>query len=178
MSFDLTLAKFSSSGQWSGIRVLNSDDEKELIKISAVINDEYLTLASLIKSGSIDGNALFYLNYGRPEDLSYLMEKNLIDWSANQRKIALMRRKSPMISITDQVRQAIRYRFSALILFDDENEEKDPLESDFNHRLTLSQEWNRFTSKKGFIVIVFIISMDHSFDFRSSISSRWKNVQS
>ena len=148
-SSDLTLSKPSSTGQWSGVVTVASDNDRELTKVAAVINQEYLTRSSLIKSGTIQSNRIYFLNYGRVEDLSDLMEKNLIDWSEEQPKVALMRRRSTLISTTEQIRQAIRYQFSALVLFDDDEQssEENPLDS--KSRLTLAQEGKRLKSKKG-----------------------------
>jgi hypothetical protein len=58
-----------------------------------------------------------------------------------------MRRKSTIISQTEQIRQAIHYGFPGLVLFDDD--ESNPQITTTNDRQSFSDEWERLSTDKG-----------------------------
>ena len=62
-------------------------------------------------------NYIYYANYGRQEDFAYLINKNQISFENNNHAIVFMRRKSTIISQTEQIHQAIHYGFAGLVLF-------------------------------------------------------------
>jgi hypothetical protein len=100
----------------------------------------------LIKSGKINANYIYYVNYGRQEDFSYLIKQNQIEFENNDKTIIFMRRKSTIISQTEQIRQAIYYRFAGLVLFDDD--ESNPQIATTNDRQSFSDEWQRLSTEK------------------------------
>jgi hypothetical protein len=55
-----------------------------------------------------------------------------------------MRRKSTIISQTEQIRQAIHYGFAGLVLFDDD----EPIPTTTNDRQSFSDEWRRLSTEK------------------------------
>jgi hypothetical protein len=102
----------------------------------------------LIKSGRIDANYIYYVNYGRKEDFAYLIKQNQIQFENNNKTIIFMRRKSTIISQTEQIRQAIHYKFAGLVLFDD-NQLNEQLTTTTNDRQSFSDEWKRLFTEKG-----------------------------
>lgn len=152
-SSDLTLSKSSLTVQWSGIVTMMNDDEEKSIRFPSLINEDYLTSSTLRKSGTMESNRIFFLNFGRLEDFAFLIEQNLIDSTDDQTKIGVLKRKSTLISMTEQIRQAIHFGFSALIFFDDDDDEDENQQNfnnqiDLNQRLTLTKEMKRLTTKK------------------------------
>lgn len=147
ISYDLTLSTYAQSSQWSGIQLLNGKTNDELAKFNLLSTNEYLTFSSLIKSGQVDANFIFYVNYGRAEDFAYLFKQNQIQFEHINQTILFMRRRSSIISQTEQIRQAIRYGFSGLVLFDDN--EPNPEITTTNDRQSFTNEWTRFSTNKG-----------------------------
>ncbi|UJR16475.1 hypothetical protein I4U23_003377 [Adineta vaga] len=150
LSYDLTLSSYSFSPQWSGVQLFESGTDKEIKKYNVLSTKDYLTFSSLIKSGRINPNYIYYANYGRQEDFAYLIHKNQIQFENNDKTIVFMRRKSTVISQTEQIRQASRYGYSGLVLFDDE--EKEPqlttTTTTTKDQLTFLEEWERRSSGK------------------------------
>lgn len=150
LSYDLTLSKYAPSSQWSGIEVINKKNE-QLEKLNVIINNDYLSFSSLIKSGKILANYIYYVNYGRQEDFAHLIKKSLIDFKNNDNTIVFMRRKSTIISQTEQIRQAIRYGFGGLVLFDHDESNQQITTTD--ERQSFSEEWARLLTEKGTLKI-------------------------
>lgn len=98
----------------------------------------------MIKPGQIDGNYIYYVNYGRQEDFAYLIKKSQISLDKIHQSILFMRRKSIIISQTEQIRQAIHYGFPGLVLFDDD--ESNPQITTTNDRQSF---WDRLSTDKG-----------------------------
>ncbi|CAF4228132.1 unnamed protein product [Rotaria sp. Silwood2] len=146
LSYDLTLSTYSPSTQWSGIQLLDKTNDKELDKFNLLPTNDYLTFSSFIKSGRINANYIYYVNYGRQEDFAYLINNNQIQFENNDHTIIFMRRKSTIISQTEQIRQAIRYGFVGLVLFDD-NESNQQITTT-NDRQSFSNEWRRLSTEK------------------------------
>jgi hypothetical protein len=145
-SYDLTLSTYSPSTQWSGIQLLDGNTDHELAKFNILPTNDYLTFSSLIKSGRINANYIFYVNYGRQEDFAYLIKKNAIHFENKDKTIIFMRRQSTIISQTEQIHQAIRYKFAGLVLFDDDEQPNQITTT--NDRQTFSQEWERLSTDK------------------------------
>ncbi|CAF0853609.1 unnamed protein product [Rotaria sordida] len=150
LSYDLTLSKYSPSTQWSGIQLFDKTNDQELAKFNLLSTNDYLTFSSLIKSGKIDANYIYYVNYGRQEDFAYLIKNNQIQFENNDRTIIFMRRKSTIISQTEQIRQAIHYGFAGLVLFDDDDDDNDVNQqiTTTNDRQSFSNEWERLSTEK------------------------------
>ncbi|CAF1544003.1 unnamed protein product [Rotaria sp. Silwood1] len=144
LSYDLTLSTYSPSTQWSGIQLLDKKTDQELAKFNLLTTNDYLTFSSLIKSGRINANYIYYVNYGRQEDFAYLIKNNKIQLENNDRTIIFMRRKSTIISQTEQIRQAIHYGFAGLVLFDDQESNQQTT----NDRQSFSDEWTRLSTDK------------------------------
>ncbi len=147
LSYDLTLSTYSSSSQWSGIQLIDGKADQELAKFNLLSTNDYLTFSSLVKSGKIDGNYIYYANYGRQEDFAYLIQQNQISLDKIHQSILFMRRKSTIISQTEQIRQAIRYGFPGLVLFDDDD--SNPQITTTNDRQSFFNEWERLSTDKG-----------------------------
>ena len=147
LSYDLTLSTYAQSSQWSGIQLINGKTNEELAKFNLLSTNDYLTFSSLIKSGQIDASYIFYVNYGRAEDFAYLLKQNQIPFDQINQTILFMRRQSSIISQTEQIRQAIHYGFSGLVLFDDN--EPNPQTATTNDRQSFTNEWTRFSTNKG-----------------------------
>ncbi len=147
LSYDLTLSTYSPSTQWSGIQLFDEKNDVEIKKFDLLTTDDYLTFSSLIKSGRINANRIYYVNYGRQEDFDYLIKKTQIHLENKDTTIVFMRRKSTIISQTQQIRQAIHYGFAGLVLFD--YEESNPQITTTNDRRTFAEEWERHSSEKG-----------------------------
>ena len=146
LSYDLTLSTYAPASQWSGIQLLEGKTDQELAKFSLLTSNDYLTFSSLVKSGRVDGNAIFYVNYGRSEDFAYLFKQNQIPSDQIKQSILFMRRRSTLISQTEQIRQAIRYGFTALVLFDDND--ANPQIATTNDRQSFAHEWARLSTNK------------------------------
>lgn len=144
LTYDVNLSKLVSSNIWSGIQVLDSKNEAELLKANILSAENFVSFSSLMKSGKIDASSIYYVNYGRQEDFAYLL-KNRITGGNFERSIVFMRRKPTIISQTEQIHQAINYGFNALILFDD-NENSKTKTSD---RLTFFQNWAAYADPQG-----------------------------
>jgi len=142
--YDINLSKYISSNQWNGIELLDGKTEKELLKIDRLLTNDFLSFSSLIKSGTITGNSIYYVNYGRQEDFAYLFE-NRIRFENQEKSILFMRRKSTIISQTEQIHQAIHYGFGGLVLFDDNENQQIPTT---NNRHSFFREWARYTGMK------------------------------
>ena len=147
LSFDLTLSTYAPSPQWSGIQVLDAKTDNELNRYKLAVTNEYLTLSSLIKSGRVQANYIYYANYGRQEDFAYLLKKNQIQLVNNDKTIVFMRRKTTVISQTEQIRRAGRYGFAGLVLFDDG--EQQPHMNATSDRQSFVDEWERLSSARG-----------------------------
>ncbi|CAF4117947.1 unnamed protein product, partial [Adineta steineri] len=145
-SYDVTLSKYVSSTQWSGIKLVNRKTDEEIIKFNLLTTDDYLTFSSLIKSGRIDANYIYYVNYGRHEDFAYLLKTNQIQLKNNDKTIIFMRRKSTIISQTEQIRQALAYGFAGLVLFD--YDEINSQITTTNDRQSFAEKWNNDFSEK------------------------------
>jgi hypothetical protein len=141
----------------------------------------------LIKSGRINANYIYYVNYGRQEDFAYLIKKSQIHFENKDKTIIFMRRKSSIISQTEQIRQAIHYRFAALVLFDDDDQPNQITTT--NDRQTFSQEWERLSTDKErqkFLdgisneddrqIPVLILSYSDVQNIFSSESNKWLSV--
>jgi hypothetical protein len=148
---------------------LDDKTNQELAKFNLLTTNEYLTFSSLIKSGRIDANYIYYVNYGRQEDFAYLIKQNQIQFENNNKTIIFMRRKSTIISQTEQIRQAIHYGFSGLVLFDDDDEANQQITTTTNDRQSFSDEWRRIPTEKGkenrnkFFIIFKLIKTDKNF---------------
>ena len=81
------------------------------------------------------------------KDFAYLIKHSQIEFENNNKTIIFMRRKSTIISQTEQIRQAIRYRFAGIVLFDDESNEQITTTTD--DRQSFSDEWKRLSTEKG-----------------------------
>ena len=149
-SYDVTLSAYASADQWNGIQLLDRDTNDELAKFGRVSTEDYLTFSSLIKSGTSNGHFIYYVNYGQPEDLAYLINQNVIHRENNEKTIVFMRRQSRVMSQTEQIRQAIHHRFAGLVLFDDEGSDQNCDENTAtNDRRSFSQEWKSLKTDKG-----------------------------
>ena len=148
LSYDLTLTKFAPSNQWSGIQLIDDEKDQELTKFNLQSTDEYLTYSSLIKSGRFDGKFVCYVNYGRDEDFAYLFQQNAIQYENHRQTIVFMRRKSTLISPTEQIRQAIRYEFGGVVLFDDNDDRIESLEL---NRQSIIDQWKRSSKSPRFL---------------------------
>ncbi|CAF4789812.1 unnamed protein product [Rotaria sp. Silwood1] len=142
LTYDINLSKFASSTQWSGIQLFDDKNEKEFLKVNHLSTENFLALSSLVKSNTIDGNSIYYVNYGRQEDFAYLF-KNRIRFENSEKSIVFMRRKSTIISYIEQIHQAIYYGFDGLVLFDD-NENAQITTT--NNRYSFFRDWARYLS--------------------------------
>ncbi|CAF2045254.1 unnamed protein product [Rotaria magnacalcarata] len=142
LTYDINLSQYASSTQWSGAKLLDSKDGKELLKVNRLSAENILSFSSFIKSGEIDGNSIYYVNYGRQEDFAYLF-KNRINFQDRQKSIVFMRRQRTIISQSEQIHQAIYYGFAALVLFDDTENSQTKTTND---RFPFYQDWVRYTS--------------------------------
>ncbi|CAF5120147.1 unnamed protein product, partial [Rotaria magnacalcarata] len=153
LSYDLTLSTYAPSLQWSGIQLLDRKNDQEIEKFNVLTTNDYLSFSSLIKSGKVMGNYIYYANYGRQEDFAYLINKNQINFENNNHAIVFIRRKSTIISQTKQIHQAIHYGFAGLVLFDDDDNSNDDQTSQnmtiTNDRHSFSEEWGRLSTEKG-----------------------------
>ncbi len=144
-SYDIDLSKYSSSNQWNGIELLDGKTENELLKIDRLSTENFLSFSSLIKSGTINANSIYYVNYGRQEDFAYLFQ-NKIRFENPDKSILFMRRQSTIISQTEQIHQAIFYGFNGLVLFDDYQNQQITTTND---RQSFFREWARYPGAKG-----------------------------
>ena len=145
LSYDITLSKYAPSTQWSGIQLLDSKSDSELLKADRSATEEFVSFSSLIKSGTVDGTSIFYVNYGRSEDFAYLIQ-NQIPLAEPNKSIVFMRRQSTVLSQTEQIHQAIYYGFGAVVLFDDrENQQV----TTTNNRQPFYREWVRHADIQG-----------------------------
>ncbi|CAF0984827.1 unnamed protein product [Rotaria sordida] len=142
LTYDINLSKFSSSNIWSGIQLTDDSNRNEFLKVNLLSTENFLSFSSLVKSGEIDGNSIYYVNYGRQEDFAYLF-KNRIRFEDHEKSIVFMRRKSKIISQTEQIHQAIYYGFGGLVLFDD-NENTQTTTT--NDRYSFFRDWARYSS--------------------------------
>ena len=114
------------------------------MKATALKND-FGFLTSLIKSDTVISSSIYYVNYGREEDFAHLLtESSSLLETANL--LLLMRHNPSLISVTEQIQQAIRYHAAALILFDD-NEKDQTLTTD--ERLSAFEKWRKFPTNEG-----------------------------
>ena len=144
-SYEIDVSKYTPINQWSGIAVLDTKDNKEMIKIDRLSTENPISFSSLIKSGTIEGNSIYYVNYGRQEDFAYLFQ-NRIRFENTDKSILFLRRQSSVISQIEQIHQAIHYGFGGLVLFDDnENQQM----TTTNNRHTFFLEWARYRGAKG-----------------------------
>lgn len=139
-SYDIDVSKYTPIKQWSGIALLDSKNDKELVKIDRLSSENPLSFSSLIKSGTIDGNSIYYVNYGRQEDFAYLF-RNQIRLENQDKSILFLRRQSTIISQIEQIHQAIHYGFGGLILFDDNDNQQITTTND---RYSFFREWARY----------------------------------
>jgi hypothetical protein len=123
ISYDVTLSKSSSPSQWNGLKLLGLSGDGAFAEWPCSTSSDYLTLSSLVKSASVQGTSISYVNYGRAEDFAYLMEQNAVEWQDRTRTIVFMRRRETIITQTEQIRQAIRHRYAGLVLFDDDDDD-------------------------------------------------------
>jgi hypothetical protein len=65
----------------------------------------------------------------------------------NDKTIVFMRRRSTVISQTEQIRRAVHYRFAGLVLFDDDDDQQ--MTGTTNSRQSFSEEWKRLSTEKG-----------------------------
>ena len=144
-SYDVMLSKYLQSSQWNGIQLLDGKNDTELLKIDRLSTNELISFSSLPKSGTIDGKFIYYVNYGRPEDFSYVF-KSYITADQRAQSIIFMRRRATIISQTEQIHQAIYYGFGGLVLFDD-NVNQQTASSD--NRNTFYDDWRRHLETKG-----------------------------
>jgi hypothetical protein len=144
-SYDINVAKYAPLTQRNGIELLDNKNGKELLKFDRLSTDNFLSFSSLVKSGTIDANSIYYVNYGRQEDFAYLFQ-NKIRFENLKKSIVFMRRKSTVISQIEQIHQAIYYGFGGLVLFDD-NENQQITTT--NHRNSVFGEWARYGGRKG-----------------------------
>ncbi|UJR29970.1 hypothetical protein I4U23_017517 [Adineta vaga] len=142
-SYDTILSKYASS-PWSGIQLFDAKGETELLKIDRSSTNDFISFSSLLKSGTIDANSIYYVNYGRQDDFAYLLN-NGINFGASNKSIVFMRRQSSILSQTEQIHQAIYYGFDALVLFDDHENQQI---TTTNHRQSYFNEWRRFPDRK------------------------------
>lgn len=145
ISYDLTLTKFSPLSQWSGIQLIDENKNEEITRFNLLSTDEYLTYSSLIKSGQFDGKFVCYVNYGRDEDFAYLFQQNVIEYENHRQTIVFMRRQPSIISQSEQIRQAIRYEFGGVVLFDDETTDQQQT-SQTKHRQSIVDHWKQLSS--------------------------------
>jgi hypothetical protein len=102
-----------------------------------------------MKSNTVNGNSIYYVNYGRQEDFAYLF-KNRINFANPDKSIVFMRRNPTILSQTEQIHQAIYYGFGALVLFDDNQNQQTTTTND---RHSFFREWARLPGRKGNIKI-------------------------
>lgn len=124
--------------------MLEGASGKSLSNVDGLSSETLLTFTSLIGSGTLESTSIYYVNYGREEDLAHLFQSRF-DLNEASKPIAFMRRNPAVISVTEQVRQALRYRFSALILFDDHEDQRTTTDD----RLSFFDKWRRFSYKKS-----------------------------
>ncbi|CAF0987404.1 unnamed protein product [Adineta ricciae] len=141
LSYDLTLSIYSPLPQWTGVQLLDKNTNVEIKKCNVLTTNDYLTFSSLVKSGRVQASYIFYVNYGRKEDFAYLIQKNQIQSENYDKTVVFMRRNFNVITQTEQIRQASRYGFAGLVLFDDP--EKDPQLTTTKDRQTFLDEWER-----------------------------------
>lgn len=106
----------------------------------------------MIKSDRIDATYIFYVNYGRQEDFAYLMKQIQFNVENNDKTILFMRRKSTVISQTEQIRQTIRHGFAGLVLFDDDEDGDSQSYQQIEttkDRQSFGEEWLRLSTDKG-----------------------------
>jgi hypothetical protein len=144
-SYEIDVSKYTPINQWSGITVFDTKDNKELIKINRLSMENPISFSSLVKSGSIESTSIYYVNYGRQEDFSYLFQ-NRIRFENTDKSILFLRRQSTIISQIEQIHQAIHYGFGGLVLFDD-NENQQITTTNNRHSFFL--EWARYRGAKG-----------------------------
>ncbi|CAF1102937.1 unnamed protein product [Adineta ricciae] len=138
-SYDVMLSKYVESSQWNGIQLLDGRNDTELLKIDRLPTNELISFSSLLKSGTIDGKFVYYVNYGRQEDFAHLFSSGI--WATKRAEsIIFMRRRSSIISQTEQIHQAIYYGFGGLVLFDDHVNQQIAT----NNRHTFFEEWRRY----------------------------------
>ncbi|CAF1663966.1 unnamed protein product, partial [Adineta ricciae] len=145
-SYDVMLSKYVESSAWNGIQLLDGQNNTELLKIDRLSTNELISFSSLVKSGTVDGKFVYYVNYGRQEDFAHLFRSGI--WASQRaQSIIFMRRRSSVISQTEQIYQAIYHGFGGLVLFDD-NVNQLPAAS--NGRNTFYNEWRQqFETKSG-----------------------------
>ena len=148
LSYNATFSTYYSSPQWSGIQLFNEKNDQELEKFNLLTTKDYITFSSLVKSGEINATYIYYVNYGGQEDFAYLVKHSQIQFEDNNKTIIFMRRKSTIISQTEQIRQVIRYRFAGIVLFDDESNEQITTTTT-NDRQSFSDEWKRLSTENG-----------------------------
>jgi hypothetical protein len=145
-SYEIDVSKYTPINQWSGITLFDSKNDKELMKIDRLSTDDILSFSSLIKSGKIDSNSIYYANYGRQEDFAYLFRNRIRFDKTQDKSILFLRRQSTIISQIEQIHQAIYYGFGGLVLFDD-NENQQITTT--NTRQSFFLEWARYRVAKG-----------------------------
>jgi hypothetical protein len=144
-SYDIDVSKYTPMKQWSGIELLDSKNDTELLKIDRLATENPLSFSSLIRSGTINSNSIYYVNYGRQEDFAYLFQ-NRIRFENQDKSILFMRRQSTIISQIEQIHQAIHYGFGGLVLFDDNENQQITTTND---RHSFFHEWVRYRGAKG-----------------------------
>ena len=93
----------------------------------------------------MNGNSVYYVNYGRQEDFAYLFTKNIYS-KDDKKSIVFMRRNQTIISQTEQIHQAIYYGFGGLVLFDDHEEQQT---ATTNNRQSFYQALSRYSKEQG-----------------------------
>jgi len=137
--YPIDLVKFSSTSSSNGIELIDTKTEKVLSKFDGLNNDEFLFLSSFIRSTTLNSTSIYYLNYGRHEDFAFLIKNRIFLQDAEQ-SIGFIRRKTSLISVNDQIRHAIYFRFGAIVLFDDEENSSTTTTND---REDSFREWAR-----------------------------------
>ncbi|CAF1129722.1 unnamed protein product [Adineta ricciae] len=138
-SYDVMLSKYVESSAWNGIQLLDGQNNTELLKIDRLSTNELISFSSLMKSGTVDGKFVYYVNYGRQEDFAYIF-KHRIGIREPEKSVVFMRRRPSVISQTEQIYQAIYYGFGGLVLFDDNVDQQIVT----NNRHTFFEEWRRY----------------------------------
>lgn len=145
LMYDIKLSKYSPSQDTNIIELIDSTSNKVLIKIDAASKAVSMFDSSLVASGKIESSTIYYANYGREEDFAHLYAKQFF-LQESDKIIMIMRRNPSIITVTEQIRQAINYRSSALILFDDhENDQTTTV----NQRISLFEKWRRYTNSEA-----------------------------
>ncbi|CAF0716851.1 unnamed protein product [Adineta steineri] len=160
-SYDINLSKYAPFTKWSGIQLLDGKNEKELLKVDRLLTEDMISFSSLLKSTTVTGNSIYYVNYGRQEDFAYLIKHN-IPFGNSETSIVVMRRQQTIISQTEQIHQALYHGFGAIIFFDDNKDSQTTETTDT--RQNFFREWVRqYGRQNGQNLIDGIINnRDHS----------------